>query len=395
MKLSWLTVALKEWRRRPARTAVTVIGVGLALGVLLALLAFERGYRRALQSELDRLGAHVLVVPKGCPYDAASLALHGATWPCYLNVSYLTEIRAVPGVQAAVPALMHALRDDAGRPVVYLGTDRSLLALRPHWRIHGRFPVRAGELLVGSELARRYDWSAGQAVDLPGRPGERGTVRGVLEATHGAEDYFLHLPLEEAQRLFGRSQELTHVLVRLQDPARLDEAVQQFRSCGAGMNLNVVPLAHLFRTIQRLVNSTRWLLSCVVGVALLTAGVGVSNTLLLAIGERRREIGLFRAVGASARDVFRLIHLEALLLCVAGCGLGLILAMAASDLLETWLRARLPFAPGGELLVWEGPVGLWGLAGAVVLGGMAAGWPAWRACQISPREAMQSPGGGV
>ena len=110
MKLSWFTVALKEWRRRPARTAVTVTGVGLAIGVLFSLLAFERGYRRAVQAELDRLGAHVLVVPKGCPYDAASLALHGANWPCHLKASYLAEVRAVAGVQAAVPVLMHALR---------------------------------------------------------------------------------------------------------------------------------------------------------------------------------------------------------------------------------------------------------------------------------------------
>jgi len=47
------------------------------------------------------LGAHVLVVPKGCPYDAASMALHGANWPCYLKQSYLEEVRAVAGVATA------------------------------------------------------------------------------------------------------------------------------------------------------------------------------------------------------------------------------------------------------------------------------------------------------
>lgn len=394
MKLCWLTLAAKEWRRRPVRTAVTVTGVALALGVLFALLAFERGYRQALRDEVDRLGAHVLVVPKGCPYDAASLALHGANWPCYLNADHLDEIRALPGVQAAVPALMHALPDAAGRATVYVGTDASLLVLRPHWVLRGRFPERAGEILVGGELARRHGWRVGDRVELPGCRGEHGTVSGVVEPTHGADDYFIHLPLAEAQRLFGRPRQLTHVLVRLRDPARWEETLQQFRGCDAGMNLNVVPLAHLFRTIRDLVNSTRWLLGCVAVVALLVAGAGVSNTLLLAVTERTREIGVFRAVGASPRDVFRLVLLEAVLICLAGGGLGLVLALAGSEALETWLRTRLPFTPDGSLLARDGRSVLWILVGAMALGGAAAWLPAWRACQISPRVAMQGPGGG-
>ena len=108
MTISWRKLPLNEWRRRPMRTAVTVIGVALAAAMLFSVLGFERGYRRGMQGELDRLGAHVLVVPKGCPYDAASLALHGARWPCRLPAAYLAELRLVQGVVAAVPVVEHA-----------------------------------------------------------------------------------------------------------------------------------------------------------------------------------------------------------------------------------------------------------------------------------------------
>ena len=84
------------------------------------------------------------------------------------------------------------------------------------------------------------------------------------------------------------------------------------------MDMNIVPLAHLFRSIQGLVSSTRALLLCVLIVALLVAGAGVSNTILMAVTERTREIGVMRAVGASRTDIFRLIWLEAMQVCVVG-----------------------------------------------------------------------------
>src|SRR5262249_29734381 len=109
--MTWAKLSLKEWQRRPLRTTVTAGGVAIAMAALFSLLAFQRGYREGVHNELDRLGAHVLVVPKGCPYDAASMALHGASWPCYLKERYLDEVRAVPGVATAAPVFMTAVYD--------------------------------------------------------------------------------------------------------------------------------------------------------------------------------------------------------------------------------------------------------------------------------------------
>src|SRR3954451_22879535 len=65
-------LAIRNLTRRPARTAVTTAGVALAVAAFFSIISFQRGYQRGLSLELDRLGAHLLVVPKGCPYDAAS-----------------------------------------------------------------------------------------------------------------------------------------------------------------------------------------------------------------------------------------------------------------------------------------------------------------------------------
>lgn len=392
MNLTWLTLALNEGRRRPLRTLITVSGIAVAVAALASLLAFQRGYQSGLRSELDRLGAHVLVVPKGCPFDAASIALHGASWPCYLRASYLDEVRAIPGVATAAPALMAAFPKADGMQTVLVGVTSELLALKPGWRIRGSFPGDSKEILPGSEVARVRGWNVGDTVRIDELTGPR-RVSGVIEPTGGSDDTFVFLPLTAAQRDLRHEASLTHILVRLRDPARLDEAVSLLRGCNAGMDMNIVPLTHLFRTIQGMVGSTSLWLTCVALVALLAAAAGVGNAVLMAVAERTREIGVLRALGASPGDVFRLIWIETLLQGLAGGVLGLLLAGMASRGVESWLRNRLPFAPDDALVRLEPAVAMLCLVGALLLGSIAGFLPAWRAARLTPREALRAPSG--
>lgn len=390
--MTWLQLSLKEWRRRPLRTAITVAGVAIAIAALFSLLAFQRGYREGVQLELDHLGAQVLVVPKGCPYDAASIALHGANWSCYLKENYLDEVRAVRGIATAAPCFMSALYDTNGNQFVYVGVETNILALKPSWKIQGNFPAHDQELLVGADAAQKNHWAIGDTVPLPGLPDANGTVVGILSPTQGADDNFIFLRFADAQLRFGHAAEMTHVLVRLKDPNDLDDVVAQLRGCDAGLAMNIIPLAHVYRTIQSLVNSTRLLLSAIAIVALLVAGTGVSNTILMAVSERTRAIGVMRALGASRGQIFRLVWLETIQVCVSGAIIGMGIAFAASGMVENWVRSKLPFAPGGALIHWDWRVAAGCLACAVLLGSLAGFLPAWRAARVPPMTAIRSAG---
>jgi putative ABC transport system permease protein len=391
--MTWLQLSFKEWRRRPLRTGVTAGGVAIATAALFSLLAFQRGYREGVRRELDRLGAHVLLAPKGCPYDAASMALHGASWPCYLKQDYLAGVRSVRGVAAAAPVFMAALYDAASTQVVYEGVETNILALKTNWRIKGAFPGQEGVLLAGSETARRLRWQIGQQVQLPGLSGHAAILTGILEPTGGADDTFLYLRLADAQRLFQRPNQLTHILVRLADPNQLDHVVADLRGCDAGLAMNVVPLAHVFHTIQSLVNATRLLLGCIALVALLVAGAGVSNTILMAVAERRREIGVMRALGASRANIFHLLWLETVQVCFTGAAAGVLVAFLASRGVEGWVRASLPFGPTDALIQWDWPIAAACLLSALGLGSLAGFPPAWHAASVPPMTAIRTAGG--
>jgi len=393
MGMNWIGLALRNSGRRKLRTLATLGGVAIAVAALFSLIAFQRGYQAGMQAELDRLGAHVLVVPKGCPYDAASIALHGASWPCYLKEAYLDRVRHTLGVETAAPLLMNALVDqNTGAQSVYLGAEPGLLAVKRGWRIQGNFPRHGQECLVGATVAEQLHLTLGQRFALPGLGSRQGQVAGILAPTQGADDTFIYMPLSTAQTLFKRPGQLTHILVRLTDPNMLDRVVGGLRACEAGMDMNVVPLAHLFHSIQGLVNATRALLACVMLVALLVAGAGVSNTILMAVTERTREIGVMRAIGASSGDVFRLIWLETVQVCLVGGVVGVLAAILGARSVETWLRDRLPFSPTGALVHPEWSVALLCLVGALLLGTVAGLLPAWRAACLSPVEAIRADG---
>ncbi|HEX5323745.1 MAG TPA: FtsX-like permease family protein [Capsulimonadaceae bacterium] len=392
---SFLQLSLANLGRRRLRTLITVSGVALAAATMFCLITFQRGYQAGLKSELDKLGAHLLVVPKGCPYDAASIALHGASWPCYLKMFYLKTVRSTPHVAVAAPVLMNAVYDQkTGAQDVYCGVQPDILALKKEWRIDGAFPGKPNDILVGSEMAKESHWHVGETVAMPGLDNPvNGRICGIIAPTQGADDLFIYMSLTDAQKVFHRPGQLTHILVRLDDPDNLDQVVNNLRGCDAGLQMNVVPLAHLFQTIQNLVNSTRLLLGCVALVALLAAAAGVSNTLFMAVVERTREIGVLRALGASRGDIFRLLCAESAMLTFAGAAVGIVAAIALGRSIEDWLRGRLPYAPQGTLLHPEISVVAACLIGSIALGCLAALTPAWRASRLSPALAVRLEGG--
>ena len=397
--MKWLSLALKNLIRRPVRSLLTLLGVAIAVAVLFALVQFQRGYEQGLRDEVDSLGAHIMVVPRGCPYEAATIVLHGGKWPRYMDYDWYRLIKDTPGVAVAAPIIMDAIIKGGGTEnLIYMGIDERYAELRARWEyVGGGWFDGEDTVILGTSAARKENVQVGEWITIEdeGRVGPaRVRGAGILERTNTQDDGFYFLPMETLQRLFDLEGKIVVVLVRATDVSLVDGIAEDLRTQArdAEAAMNVFPLSELLSTLQSLLANTRVFALAIVIVALLIGGVGVLNTILMTVHERVHEIGMLKAVGASARDVFRLIWLETLVICLLGGLLGVGLAMASAHGVVLLLGRVLPHAPAEFALGFA-----WDTAGlclgvAAVLGLVAGTLPAWKASAISPIEAIR--GGG-
>ncbi|HSV75162.1 MAG TPA: ABC transporter permease [Chthonomonadales bacterium] len=399
-----LRIAVKNLLRRRARTVLTLLGVGVAVAILYSLLAFQRGYEQGLRAEMDGLGAHILVVPRGCPYEAATIVLHGGKWPRYMEERHAERIAATPGVSESAPILMDAIIDPVARTsVIFLGITEQYGALRPKWSIRGR-PLSGGaarEVLLGSTVASKLGLEPGDTFELRQNASGRAAgkqdadlrVVGVLDRTGSQDDGFVFMPLRTLQELSQLPGKIVVVLVRAEriDAASLARVTEDLRALGG--NMNIFPLSELLENASQLMQVTRVFVLAIVFVALAVGAAGVLNTILMTVFERTREIGMMKAVGATRRDIFVLVWTETVLLCAAGGLAGVAIALAGARGVELFLRQALStqFAalPETTLIGVSPGVALGCVAMSVALGVLAGLYPAWRAAAVRPIEAIR------
>lgn len=383
-----LRLALRNLLRRPLRSALAVSGLATAVAVLACLSAFGHGYRRSLGMELDRMGLQLMLVPLGCPYDAAASVLKGRTLENSLPETALDEARRDPAVAVAAPLLMAALPHPAGgRADMWVGLDERALALKPWWQVKAgrRWFADGDSVLLGCDAAELEMRVPGDWLYSP-ETGRRLRVAGVLDRSGTSDDSLFFVPLRTAQEMVGQPGRLTAVAIRLRDPGLLPEATRRLQQIPGAQ---VVTLTEMMGTFLNLVGAVRTLLFSVTLVAVTVSVLGVFNTLLAAVVERAGELSVMRALGASRPQIAALVTLEGLLLTCAGSAAGVILAFAAGSGIEAAVRPFIPLAPGGPLLALTGAT-LTQCVGVGLLTGVLAGlYPAWRASLQHPAEALK------
>jgi putative ABC transport system permease protein len=383
----WFRLGFKNLVRRPTRTILTVLGVAIAVAVLYSLFEFQQGYQARLKDELGALGAHVMVVPKGCPYEAATIALHGGKWPRYMDESLLDKVKSDPGVDRAAGVIMDAVFGEAGRSVIMLGIDEDYMALRPAWKLHGTWFESDSSVILGSSVAEDSKLKPGDLWVLPEK-NETLRVSAVLERTNTQDDGFVFMPRRTLQRISGLQGKLVLILIKARQVDRTDDLVASLKA--SEVDMNVFPLSELLGTISQLMASTSVFVSAVILIAVILGGVGVLNTVLMAVFERTREIGMMKAMGGSHSDVFKLVWAETVLTTVLGGVAGVAVALVSSRLVEALIRGFIPFAPKGSLIGFS-PVTMLACVGlSLALGLLAGFYPAYRAASIKPIEAIKA-----
>ena len=381
-------LALRNLWRRPLRSGLALGGLSVAVAVLACLLAFGQGYKQALHQEIDRTGVQMMLVPLGCPYDAAARVLKGKTLDNSLPESVLLQARRDPAVAVAAPMLLAALpRPEAGRTDMWAGIDQTALQLKPWWKAKMGRAWFSGDdsVILGDEAAQVEAREPGDKFFSP-ETNQTLRVAGVLERSGTSDDSLFFVPLATAQKMFGQPKRLTAVALRLKDTDDYEGALMRLQKL---RGVQVVTLSEMMGTFLNLVGTVRTLLFSVALVAVTISVLGIFNTLLATVIERTHELSLMRAFGASQRQVFALITLESLFMVGFSSLCGLLLAHLSGGFIEDVIKRFLPFAPNSSLFSLTPQIMLQCLAISAGIGLSAALYPAWQASRLQPAMACK------
>jgi len=392
--ISIFQIAYKNLLRKKVRSILTIMGIAMAAWVLTSLFGFNKGYESSLSNDIDNLGYQMLVTAKGCPYEAATLMLKGGTGLRYMPQQLADSIRFQPEVDNITPMLMQAVFDpnkgESGGISAYLGVDpqtfpkmKNFLEFQEGEWFTGE---RAREAVLGYEAAELEQRSVGDLLLIPEIDIEIKVV-GVLKRTGTQDDGTIFLPLQTVQEIFGRPGELTGIGVKVKKEVDIVAFEEKMYTLP---DVQVVSLTQVKNTIMTLVATARVMVLSIALIAVLIAIVGVINTILMSVMERRQEIGILKAMGAMSYDIFKLIWVETIILCISGGLVGSFLALGTARLTDWLIRQVLPYTPSGGLVQISLGLVLSTLGLVTLIGVLSGAYPSWKAGHVRPLETILS-----
>jgi putative ABC transport system permease protein len=412
MNRRYLILAAKNLRRRPIRTGLTVAGVALAVTVAVSLGGFMLGYSGAIDKSIDMLGFQVMIMAKGCPYEAATMMLKGGTGLLYLPSDTYEKVRVDPEIESITPIFVglaqkqgSSIRDDAGDSFsVINGIEVESYRVMKPWVAfkkgagydNGRWFAQTSrdEVVLGFEAAEYEQRKVGDSFYASITPAGQAAavlrefkVVGVLERTGTQDDGGVFMAIDAAREYFGRPNELTILGIKLRQFNGI--RMREFESRWLKLpEVQVVGLQQVKSTLVNLVATAQTMIAAVAAIAVIVALIGVINTILMSVYERTSEIGIMKALGARRGAIFQLVWLETVMICLAGGVAGSIAAVAGSGLVERAIKALADLGVSGSVVNITPAVIGFAMFGAVVLGFFGGLYPAWRASSMRPVEAI-------
>jgi putative ABC transport system permease protein len=397
VSLSFRQFIWRGVRRRTFRNLATVLTFAMVTGSLLSAYFLVGGAENSAQVGMSRLGADLLVVPEEyqSATDAIILAGHPSTF--FFNASELDGVQYVPGVDKVAPqtyvATLNAACCALPTQLVAFNSTKDFTITPWLQESIGR-PLQKDEIILGSAYI-------GGAVGFHlVFYGHDFIIAGILEPTGTGVDQSVFIQDTDAwemakesvtlavKPLTLRPGEVSSLLVKLTPGSDAEEVAAAIKRQVPGSS--VITSNHMARQINDKLAGTVGSLYLTAGAVTLVSVPLIATVSTMVANERRREVGLLRAMGAKKRFVFSVVLIEAVILASIGAlvgtlATGLLIALF-KDLITTSLE--IPF-------LWPSPWELgWQVGSVAVLataiGALAALYPAIRASQLEPYEAIRS-----
>jgi putative ABC transport system permease protein len=382
-----LRIATGGLGSRRLRSALTALGIAIGIAAMLAVLGIAESSRATLLAELDRIGSNLLTVGSGQTFLGDDSSLPEESTAMIDRIGPVESASSVSAVSATVRRTDLVPAAETGG-ISVLATDHDLLDTLGGTLAAGRFIDEALDgypaVVLGAVAAERLGITSLDHPMLVWIDDSWWSVVGILEPLPLAPEIDrAALVGREIAEARGADMAPTAIYVRAED-AFIDDVRAVLGPTADPEHPEAVEVSRPSDAIEARAAAATAFTSLFLGlgaVAVLVGGLGIANVMLMAVLERRNEIGLRRALGATRGHIVGQFLAEAVLLAgaggVVGAGLGAGIAAAYASS-QGWLIA-LPIA---GLIV--------GVAAAGAVGGLAGIYPALRAANTPPTDALRS-----
>ena len=397
--MEMILVALQSVRSNLFRAFLTMLGIIIGVASVITMIAIGSGARAAVDAQIDALGASVLSVRAGS-FMRMGVAQSGAK----LTIKDAAAITSdAPSVRAVVPEI-------GGQPQIKLGNRNEnlrVVGVSANFAAVQGYTLSSGRLFSNADDANRRHVAV-LGASVPAKLGSseaaiigqtiyiKGlgfTVIGVL-AEKGASgfrnvDEQLWIPFYTARyRVFGTDQ-LDSISAQMAPGVSVERAIVEIERVmrrehqilpGKDNDFSIADPREFFNVREAAANIFAILLAGIASISLVVGGIGIMNIMLVTVTERTREIGIRKALGASRRNILLQFVIEAMVLCMLGGLVGILLGSGIAALLAKFVGWNTQVSPMAVALAF-------GFSATV---GLFFGiWPARKAARLDPIEALR------
>ena len=402
----YFILAFKSLKKRGVRSWLTLLGILIGVAAVVSLISLGNGLKAAVNSQFNVGSTEVLTVQAGGLNNYGPPG-SGAATP--LTISDAEAISKLGDVQTAIPINIRQVEIGFNQRVgfTYMLSIPDNQAQTNDIYKYDQFVAASGKLInqgdrgvvvLGSNAGDSSkngfgrDIHVGDAVTINGKDF---VVQGILKKTGSVlYDNLIMMNAADMKSLLGYGNVVDQISVKVINEGAINQTVQEInnlmdqrRNVNAdNRNFQVSTPEAMLKTINQIISGIQIFIIVIASISILVGAIGITNTMTTSVLERKKEIGIMKAIGARNEQIFYLFFIEAGLLGLIGGIIGVLLGIGIGYIGTSALNALIGATTQPQISIW---LIVFTMLGSFIIGAFSGFVPALRAAKASPVEEIR------